>query len=137
MNTFAKRVAVFPIFFLFFILLTASLSSAFEGTIGTQFTISGSGFGVKKPAVLYEQSPGVVKPSGVKIISYNDTAITCIWKKKLPAGTYNLFVKPTIKGATPFPVGAFEGSLGVRSCNSTFISRHIIATYQRTSVSQH
>jgi hypothetical protein len=80
----------------------------FKGTIGTQFTISGSGFGTKKPALYYQQTDGSLKSAGVKIISYSDTSITCIWNKKLPAGNYNLFVKPKIKGAYFIPVSAFS-----------------------------
>ncbi|MFA6055735.1 MAG: carboxypeptidase regulatory-like domain-containing protein, partial [Thermodesulfovibrionales bacterium] len=89
----------------------ANISKAdFEGTIGTRFTISGNGFGTKKPMVYveYEKTPGKIKKVGAKVESWDDVSVTCLWTKKLPARTYNLFVQPKIKGAAPISAGVFS-----------------------------
>ncbi len=84
------------LFFLFILILLApaGLSEAnFEGTVGTRFTITDAGFGTKKPQVYveYEKEPGVVKKVYAKVEEWSDTAVTCLWKKSLPPGSYNLW----------------------------------------------
>ncbi len=81
------------------------------GTIGTRLAIVGEGYGQKKPAVYlrYESKPGVFKKVAVKIdraASY-DTAIPGLWTKKMPGGTYELWVQPKVKGAAPIILGHF------------------------------
>lgn len=57
-------------------------------TIGTHFTIPGSGLGTKKGKVLMGTAP-------VKILSWNDTSIVCSVKKvPLPSGPYDVIIKP-------------------------------------------
>ena len=57
-------------------------------TIGTQFTISGSGLGAGKGKVLIGTAPA-------KILSWNDTSIVCsVNKVPLPSGPYDVIVKP-------------------------------------------
>jgi hypothetical protein len=90
---------------------TMDISEAsWEGTIGTRFTVNGSGFGIKKPSVYveYEKKPGTIKKVSVKVESYSDTSLTCLWTAKLPVGNYNLFVKPQIKGSTPVFIDTFS-----------------------------
>jgi hypothetical protein len=76
--------------------------AGYEVTIGSQFTIEGSGFGSKKPKVYVEYEGRQAK---AKIESWGDTSITALWKKKISPGTYNLFVQPKIKGADPISMG--------------------------------
>jgi len=100
------------LFFLFILMLlaTAGISEAdFEGTVGTRFTITDAGFGTKKPQVYveYEKKPGVVKKVYAKVEEWSDTAVTCLWKKSLPPGSYLLWVNPHVKGAAPLSEGTF------------------------------
>ena len=102
-----------PLFLLacIFLLLTVGISEAdFQGTIGTRFTISGSGFGTKKPAVYveYEKRPGVLKKVNARVEEWSDTSVSCLWTKQLPSGTYDLWIKPNIKGAAPLSEGTFS-----------------------------
>jgi hypothetical protein len=80
-----------------------------EGTIGTEFTITGSGFGTKKPKIYveYEKKPGVYGKAYAKVTSWSDSSVTCLWTAKMPPGTYNLFVQPNIKGVSRIPVDTF------------------------------
>jgi hypothetical protein len=67
--------------------------STFEGTIGTELTISGSGFGTKKGKVLIENA-------ATKIITWSDTEIACTVKKvPLPAGSNNVIIRQSSKAA--------------------------------------
>jgi hypothetical protein len=67
--------------------------STFEGTIGTELTISGSGFGTKKGKVLIENA-------ATKITSWTDSEIVCTVKKvPLPADSNNVIIKPSAKTA--------------------------------------
>lgn len=99
------RKAISPIFLtLGLLFITVCISEAsFEGTIGTRFTVTGSAFGIKKPKVYieYEKRPGVVKKEYIKVETWSDTSITCLWTKSLPPGTYSLWLQPTIRGAVP------------------------------------
>jgi hypothetical protein len=67
--------------------------STFDGTIGTELTISGSGFGTKKGKVLIENA-------ATKIITWSDTEIACTVKKvPLPAGSNNVIIRQSSKAA--------------------------------------
>jgi|GEM_PF-1007756 len=100
--------------FLFILLVIVEFidvsEAAFEGTIGTRFTLEGSGFGNNKPQVYiqYEKRPGVFKKINAEVDNYSDSLIACHWKQKMPTGTYNLFVQPGIKGTPPIQVGIFN-----------------------------
>ena len=67
--------------------------STFEGTIGTELTISGSGFGDKKGKIL-------IGKAATKIITWSDTEIACTVKKvPLPAESNNVIIRPSSKTA--------------------------------------
>ena len=81
-----------------------------QGTVGTRFTLQGSGFGSQKPTVYveYEKTPGITKKVSAKVESYSDTSITCLWTNTLPPGTYNLKVLPKAKGSAPISMDTFS-----------------------------
>jgi hypothetical protein len=67
------------------------LNEAFEGTIGTQLTITGSGFGDKKGKVL-------IGSVATKVTSWTDTLITGTVKKvPLPIGPYDVLITTKTK----------------------------------------
>ncbi len=74
-----------------------------QGTIGTRFTIYGSGFGTSKPTVFLAND--TTPATKAKVESYSDTSVTCLWTKILPPGNYSLYVQP--KGAVASSVGTF------------------------------
>ena len=74
-----------------------------EGTIGTQFTITGSGFGSIKGRVL-------IGKTAPKIVQWTDSSIGCQLLKALAPGTYDVTVQP--KGAS---VIVFRGGFSVVS----------------------
>lgn len=99
----------------FFIFAVVCLAKGYceplhEGTIGSVFTIVGEGFGTRKPKVYLEmQAEGAeIKTYPVKVNTWSDTSLTCLWKKKALAGDYGLWVKPRTKGAEPIYVGLFR-----------------------------
>lgn len=97
---------LFSIFILTYFLGVTSLSYAdYQGTIGTRFIISGSGFGTSKSKVYLLNGNKQVL---AKVESWSDTSITCLWTKKLNSGTYNLFVQPKTKGSQPVQIGTFS-----------------------------
>ncbi len=105
-----RRLSIF-LFLLFLLFAMAGISGAdIEGTIGTRFTITDSGFGTKKPQVYiqYKKKPGVVRKVYAKVEQWSDNSITCLWTETLSAGTYNLFVKPNIAKANPIAEGTFN-----------------------------
>ena len=104
-----RRLSIFLFLLLIFFAMSGISEANFEGTIGTRFTITGLGFGAKKPQVYieYEKKPGVMKKVSAKVETWSDTSITCLWTKKLSPGTYNLLVKPNIKTASPIGEGKF------------------------------
>jgi hypothetical protein len=65
-----------------------------EGTVGTQITIPSSAFRTKKGKVL-------IGDAATKIVTWDDSSITCEIKKPLPPGPYNIVVKPTEPRGTP------------------------------------
>ena len=104
-----KTIFLFPLTAIL-LFVTVGISEAdFQGTIGTRFTITGSEFGIEKPKVYveYERRPGVIKKVFARVEEWSDTSVTCLWTKPLSPGTYNLWVKPNIKGADPVPEGTF------------------------------
>lgn len=86
-----------------------NLQTQFTGTIGTSFTILGSGFGTKKPKVYveYEKKPGIYAKSYAKVTDWSDSSVSSTWINKLPPGAYSLFVQPNIKGIAPTRIGLF------------------------------
>ncbi len=69
-----------------------------EGTIGTQITITGSGFGTKKGSVLIGGAATKIAKDGWK-----PDSITCIVAKALPAGTHHVTIKPSRQAAITLP----------------------------------
>jgi len=65
-----------------------------EGTIGTEFTIRGSGFGTKKNKVL-------LGTTVLKILEWTDKSIQCQLTKALSPGTYDVTIQPQAKGSSP------------------------------------
>jgi hypothetical protein len=59
-----------------------------EGTIGTQFTITGSGFGTKKGRVLIGGVPTKIAGNG-----WSPGSITCTVKKAPPAGAHDVEIR--------------------------------------------
>jgi len=66
----------------------------YEGTIGTEITITGSGFGANKGKV-------VVGGASLKILDWTEDSIQCALSKALQPDTYNVIIRPQAKGATP------------------------------------
>ena len=81
-----------------------------EGTIGTEMTIFGYGFGTKKGKVL-------IGNATLKILDWAEGSIECLLTKKLSPDTYDITIRPPAKGVSPsiVPDGftvripAFEG----------------------------
>jgi hypothetical protein len=68
-----------------------------EGTIGTEITILGSGFGTRKGKVL-------IATTSLKILDWSDGLIRCLLSKALPPDTYDLTIRPQIKGSSPITI---------------------------------
>ena len=68
-----------------------------KGTIGTEFTITGSGFGRKKGKVLLGTAIS-------KIMQWADDSIQCQLRKALPAGGYDVTIQPGTKGSSPITI---------------------------------
>jgi hypothetical protein len=66
---------------------TSSPVSQDEGTIGTEFTITGSAFGTKKNKVLFGNT-------ALKILEWTDGSIRCSIPKAFPPGSYDVIVQP-------------------------------------------
>ena len=80
-----------------------------EGTIGTQITITGSGFGSIKGKVL-------VGKAAPKILQWTDSSIGCQILRAVAPGTYDVTVQP--KGASPI---VFQGGFSVMSPDIGFV----------------
>jgi hypothetical protein len=65
-----------------------------EGTIGTQITIRGSGFGLKKGKVL-------IGSAALKVVSWADASIVATISKTLPVDVYDVTITSKVKGAPP------------------------------------
>lgn len=76
--------------------------TATEGTTGTIFTITGSGFGTKKPKVelIDTELDKKAKGTNLKVTEFSDTSLT-VEVKKAKAGEYGLRVRPKGKGIEP------------------------------------
>jgi hypothetical protein len=68
-----------------------------EGTIGTEMTITGSGFGTRKGKVL-------VGNVALKILGWTDSLISCRLTRALSPGTYDVRIRPQIKGSSPVTI---------------------------------
>jgi parallel beta-helix repeat protein len=99
-----KRILQFLLIALLLSGIVATVHADYQGTIGTRFIISGSGFGNSKSTVYLQNGDKKVL---AKVETWSDSSITCLWTKKLPAGTYPLFVQPKGKGVSPVAVGNF------------------------------
>ena len=79
--------------------------SVHEGTIGTEFTITGAGFGDKKGKVflLYDVK-GKTKKKGCKVLEWNNTSIRCRIKKKIKIPPVICDVKIKHKGSIDSPI---------------------------------
>lgn len=77
-------------------------TSLTEGTTGDVFTITGSGFGVKKPKVelIDMELDKKAKGSSLKVLENSDTSLT-VEIKKAKAGDFGLRVRPKGKGIDP------------------------------------
>ena len=81
----------------------ALLNSGLATTIGSEWTISGSDFGDRKPKVYLEYyKNGKIKNKNFKIIEWSDTQVLCRWTKKIRPGVYEWFIKP--KGEKPIQI---------------------------------
>ena len=69
----------------------------YEGTIGTEITISGSDFGTKKGKVL-------VGSASMKILEWADGSIKCQLPRALSPDTYGVTIRLQAKGATPISI---------------------------------
>ncbi len=94
-NSFSGNTGAYNSFDSFTIVTTVPklIISPDNGTIGTEFTITGSGFGAKKGKVLVG---GAVS----KIMQWADNSVTCRLTSLLPAGAYNVTIKPQTGGTS-------------------------------------
>jgi hypothetical protein len=84
--------------------IAASAHADYQGTIGTRFTINGSGFGYAKSKVYVLNRNKKVQ---AKIETWTDSSITCLWTSKISSGSYSAFVQPKGRGVYPIGVGNF------------------------------
>lgn len=85
-----------------------------SGSVGTQLTLNGAGFGSKKPKVLLRGTEG--EPIGLKVKSFSDTSVVAEVTRGRP-GVYDVVVRP--KGAPEVVLpGTFEIALGTISATS-------------------
>lgn len=84
------------------------------GSVGTQLTLNGAGFGSKKPKVLLRGAEG--EPIGMKVRSFSDTSVVAEVTRGRP-GLYDVVVRP--KGAPEVVLAeTFEIALGTISATS-------------------
>ncbi len=75
-----------------------SQQPAEKGTLGTEFTITGSGFGTTQGSVRLSHATGRTEKSGntaLKILEWTDASILCSIPKALPPGPYTVTVDPS------------------------------------------
>ena len=65
-----------------------------EGTMGTEFTITGSGFGTRKGKVL-------IGKTSVTVLGWNDELIRCRLTKVITPGVYDVTIQPSGPKGTP------------------------------------
>jgi len=68
-----------------------------NGTIGTEFTITGSGFGARRGRVS-------IGTAALRILTWTDELIHGQLTKALPAGTYDVKIQPQFRGAVPIVI---------------------------------
>jgi parallel beta-helix repeat protein len=96
-----------------------------EGTIGTEFTITGSGFGIKKGKVL-------MGATSVSVLDWKNDSIRCRLGKAAPPGIYDVRVLPsTPKGSAPI---VHKEAFGVKSPQMVSLSQDHGATGDRITV---
>ena len=61
--------------------------SPIEGTLGTEISITGSGFGARKGKIYIEGF-------ATKIVGWEDATITCFVNRVMPAGLHNVNIQP-------------------------------------------
>jgi len=97
------------LFILLSIFVSVKMSEAnIVGTVGTRFTLTGSGLGTAKPDVYieYEKRPGRVNKVHAKVETRTNSSVTCRWTRAISPGTYDMWVK-TGKGASPVVAETF------------------------------
>jgi hypothetical protein len=79
-----------------------------DGTIGSQITIDGVGFGTKKGKAFVEvqNNKGKMQKKTLKVLSWADGAIVAEWTQVVAPGTYELLIEAKEFG--PVSVGEFE-----------------------------
>ncbi|OPX35030.1 MAG: hypothetical protein B1H11_09755 [Desulfobacteraceae bacterium 4484_190.1] len=84
---------------------TDPVLSVDEGTVGTEFTITGAGFGDKKGEVflLYETN-GKTKKKRCKVLEWNNTSVRCRIKKSIKIPPVICDVKIRRKGSIESPI---------------------------------
>jgi len=65
-----------------------------EGTIGTEITITGSGYDIKKGKIL-------IGTASLKILEWTDDWIRWLLSKALPPDIYDVTIRPKTKGSSP------------------------------------
>jgi len=68
-----------------------------EGTVGTQITITGSGFGTKGKVLIGGAATKIAKDG------WTNNSITCSVIKALPAGTHHVVIRPSKQAAITLP----------------------------------
>ena len=99
-----KRVLQFLLIVFFISGIVGSVHADYQGTIGTQFTIVGSGFGHSRSTVYLMNGGQKVQ---AKVAQWSDSSIICQWIKTLSPGSYPVFVQPKGKGISPIAAGHF------------------------------
>ena len=79
-----------------------------RGTIGTEVTISGEGFGPPKGKVFlaFQNAKGKTQKKNLKVLSWTEDAIEARWTATIDPGRYDMFVQP--RGADPIFAGDFD-----------------------------
>ena len=80
------------------------------GTVGTEFTVSGWGFGEKKPMVFVGKSKS-------KVIAWSDSSIRCLLTRPMPPGDYDVTVRPA---SARLPATTFTNAFTVMPPQITF-----------------
>jgi len=68
-----------------------------QGTIGTEMTVFGSGFGTGKGKAFVGEAP-------LKVLEWKDDSIRSLLTKAIPPDIYNVTIQPRAKGSTPITI---------------------------------
>jgi hypothetical protein len=83
-----------------------------QGTIGTEVTVLGAGFGEGKPAVYLEDTDpekNVTRMRKFKLLQWAPSAVLGAWTRKIAPGAFPLAVKPSSPaGLDPVSIGTFR-----------------------------